>query len=71
MKPLLLLLTSLVAVAAADPPATGSDADLRSELDALFREIEGDRVPMLAPDAAPDLVVVSTRQTLGEVGPCG
>jgi hypothetical protein len=40
-------------------------------LDALFREIDGSRVPMLAPDRAPDLIIASTRQVLGEVAPCG
>jgi hypothetical protein len=53
------------------PDPEGAGEDLQAELDALFREIEGGRVPMLAPDRAPSLIIASTRRVLGEVAPCG
>jgi hypothetical protein len=68
---LLLLAAPLVAVAASDPPAGNGETDLRSEVDALLSEISGGRVPFLAPDRPPDLVIASTRRVMGEVAPCG
>jgi len=68
---LLLTVLPLLLIAAGDPPEQGGDADLQAELDALFREIDGGRIPLLEPDRAPDLLIVSTRQVLGEVAPCG
>jgi hypothetical protein len=66
-----IFLLPLMLIAAGDPPRNGSGADLEAELDALLREIEGGPYPMLDPGAAPDLVIASTRQVLGELAPCG
>jgi len=73
LRPLLpLLLLPLLLIAAGDPPSdAGDDGALQSELDALFRELGGSEVPMLDPGVAPDLLIVSTRQVLGEIAPCG
>jgi len=66
-----LVMLPLLLLGAGDPPEDSDDAALQAELDALFREIEGGEIPMLEPGRAPDLMIASTRQVLGELAPCG
>jgi hypothetical protein len=62
-----------VVPAGGQAPADSSRESLQAELDALMREIHGDRGEddAFAGGRSPDLVVVTSSDVAGEVGPCG
>ncbi|MCA9752891.1 MAG: hypothetical protein KC591_11920 [Gemmatimonadetes bacterium] len=70
-------LATLTLAAGAQTPGPGSadstSEDLQAELDALLREIHGDwhATDPFEDGRRPDLIVVSTSDTHGEVAPCG
>lgn len=66
------LVAAPLAAGAGDAAPDSGSAALGDQLDALYREIGGAAAPeMLAEDAHPDLIVVSTHSVLGELAPCG